>query len=113
MSSLSYLGSSVAPICRVLAWSPASICMALASSVALKALAVRGMAGRSSVEGTRRLSSLSSAAATTTIASSMLSYSQSSARYALASTVIAVSRNLELEVGIARDGHELDVTWPP
>jgi hypothetical protein len=39
-SSLSYLGSRVAPIFTVLARSPASICTALASSATLKALAM-------------------------------------------------------------------------
>jgi hypothetical protein len=88
MSSLSYLGSKLALICVVLAVSLASICMALASSVALKSPNVRVMVVLSGAEGTRRLSSLNSATMTPVVASSMLSYSQSSARCVLASTVI-------------------------
>jgi hypothetical protein len=87
-SSLSYLGSRRAPIGTVLAGSPASICMTLASSAALKAPDVGGMAKLSGAEGTWRLSSLNSVAMTAVATSSMLSYSQSNARCAIASTVI-------------------------
>jgi hypothetical protein len=85
MSSLSYLWSRLALIYMVLAWSPASICMALASSATLKELDVGGMVGPSGAEGACRLSSLNSAMA---VASLMLTCSQSSTRCALASTVM-------------------------
>jgi ethanolamine utilization microcompartment shell protein EutL len=71
-SLLSYLGSKLASICTVLVGSPASICMALASSIALKALDVGGMAGLSDAKGTQRLSSLNLTMATTEAARSML-----------------------------------------
>jgi hypothetical protein len=58
MSSLSYLGSKLVSIYTVFVGPPSSICMALASSGALKALGIKSIAGLSSVEGTRRLSSL-------------------------------------------------------
>jgi hypothetical protein len=74
-SSLSYLGSKLAPVCMVLAGSSASICMALALSTALKAPDVRGMARLSSAEGTQRLSSLNSIVVTIEVANSMLSCS--------------------------------------
>jgi hypothetical protein len=45
MSSLSYLGFKLAPICTVLAGSPASICTALVSSSALKAPNIRASPG--------------------------------------------------------------------
>jgi hypothetical protein len=51
-SSLSYLGSRLAPIYMVLAGSLSLICMALVSSAALKAPDVGGMAGLCSAEGT-------------------------------------------------------------
>jgi hypothetical protein len=87
MSSLSYLGSRVAPIYTVLVGSMASICTALASSAALKASDVGGMARPSGTEGTHWLSTLNSVVVTMASASSMLSCSQSSARCALASMV--------------------------
>jgi hypothetical protein len=47
-------------------------------------------------------------------ASSMLFCSQSKTRLALASTVMMLlGIIILLEVGIAGDGHELDITWPP
>jgi hypothetical protein len=73
-SSLSYLGSKLAPIYMVLAGSPTSICTALASSAALKVPDIRGMAGLSSAEGTQKLSSLNSVVTTIEAAGSMLSY---------------------------------------
>jgi hypothetical protein len=88
MSSLSYLGSRVAPIYTVFVGSPALICTALVSSSALKAPTMGEMAGPSDTEGTRRLSSLNLVTTTTTVASSMLSYLQSSTHCALASTMI-------------------------
>jgi hypothetical protein len=90
MSPLSYPGSKLALIYMVLVGSPTSICTALASLGALKVLDVGGMAEGSGVEGTRRLSSLNLIAATTEVASSMLSYSHFSACYVLASTVITL-----------------------
>jgi hypothetical protein len=71
--------------------SPASICMALASLSILKMPDFVGMDGLSSAIGIRRLSSLSSAAATATMACSMLSYSQSSTRCVLASMVMTLA----------------------
>jgi hypothetical protein len=71
-SSLSYLGSRVVLICTVLVGSLASIHMALASLVTLKAPTVGGMARPSGTEGTQRLSSHNSAATIATTASSML-----------------------------------------
>jgi hypothetical protein len=59
--------------------------MTLASSVPLKVPDEGGMAGPDNTMGVWRLSSLNSAAVA---ASSMLSYSQFSACYALASTVM-------------------------
>jgi hypothetical protein len=88
MSSLSYLGSKLAPICTVLAGSLTSIYTALASSGVLKTPNVKGMAGLSSAVGTKMLISLNSITATTTVAMSMLSYLQSSTHYVLASTVM-------------------------
>jgi hypothetical protein len=90
MSSLSYLGSRLAPIRMVLIWSSALICMALASLVALKTLDVGGMAGLSSAAGIQRLISLNSIATTAMTTNSMLSYSQSSAHYVPTSTVITL-----------------------
>jgi hypothetical protein len=81
-SLLSYLRPKLAPICMVLARSPASICMYLASSSVLKMADVVGIARLGGTVGIRRLSSLSSAV------SSMLSYSQSSARCVLATMVM-------------------------
>jgi hypothetical protein len=88
MSSLSYLGSKLALICTVLGESPATICMALPSSSVLKMADMVGIAGLSGTIGNQRLRSLSSAVVTAVVASSMLSYSQSSARCILASTVM-------------------------
>jgi hypothetical protein len=76
MSSLSYLWFKPTPIWTVLVGSLALICMALASSATLKALDEGGMAGPGDVEVAWRLSSLNTAAVTTTTASSMLSCSQ-------------------------------------
>jgi hypothetical protein len=87
-SLLSYLRPKLAPICMVLARSPASICMYLASSSVLKMANVVGIARLGGTVGIRRLSSLSSAVATVAAASSMLSYSQSSARCVLATMVM-------------------------
>jgi hypothetical protein len=64
----------------VLVGSLAPICMALATSAALKVLNEEGMAGMVKVDGARRLSSLSSAMMTMAVANSMQFYSQSSAR---------------------------------
>jgi hypothetical protein len=64
MSSFSYLGSKLALICMIFVGSLTSICMALASSAALKAPDVGGMAKLSGIKGTRRLSSLSSVVVT-------------------------------------------------
>jgi hypothetical protein len=88
VSTLSYLGSRLAPICTILAGCSVQMCTTLASLSVLKTLDVEGMAGSSGVVGTQRLSSLSSALTTAIAASSMLSSLQSSARYVLASTVI-------------------------
>jgi hypothetical protein len=90
MSPLSYPRSKLALIYMVLVGSPTSICTALASLGALKVLDVGAMARGSGVEGTRRLSSLNLTAATTEVASSMLSYSYFSTYYVLASTVITL-----------------------
>jgi hypothetical protein len=91
MSSLSYLGSKLAPICMVLAGFPTSICTALAFLSILKTPDIRGMARLSGVVGTRRLSSLSLAVATAVVANSMPSCSQSSAHYILASSMMALA----------------------
>jgi hypothetical protein len=56
-----------------------------------------------------RHSSISSAVVTMTAASSMLFCSQSNAH----SDDAGSSRYLELEVGVARDGHEFNITWLP
>jgi hypothetical protein len=88
MSSLSYLGSELAPICMVFAGSLALICTALATLFILKMLDVIIMAGLSDAIGIWRLSSLNSAMTTALVASSMLSCSQSGAHYILASTVM-------------------------
>jgi hypothetical protein len=88
MSSLSYLGSKLAPVCIVLVGLSMSICTALVSSFVLKMLGVGGIPGLSGVVGKRKLSSLSSTVVTTVAASSRLLYSQLSACRALASTVM-------------------------
>jgi hypothetical protein len=75
MTSLFYLGSKLALICTVLAGSPASICMALASLFILKMHDTVGVAWLGGAVAIQRLSSLSLVAVTTTAASSMLSYS--------------------------------------
>jgi hypothetical protein len=87
-NSLSYLGSKLAPICAILVGSLSSIWTALASLTTLIVPGIEGIAELSVIEGTQRLSSLSSAVATAATASSMLSYSQSSAHRVLASMVI-------------------------
>jgi hypothetical protein len=74
-SSLSYLGSKLAPICTVLAGFLASICTTLASSSILKTLDIGGMAGLNGVVGIQRLSSLSSATVTAVTTNLMLSCS--------------------------------------
>jgi hypothetical protein len=58
MCLLSYWGSKLNLICTILAGSPALICIALASSTALKVSDIGCMVGLSSAEGTRRMSSL-------------------------------------------------------
>jgi hypothetical protein len=80
MSSSSYLGLKTAPIWTVLAGSSPSICTALASLAALKALIKEGMAGPIKEGGVLRHNSLSLAPATAVAASSMLLYLQSNAR---------------------------------
>jgi hypothetical protein len=87
-SSLSYLGSKLAPICTVLPGFLISICTALASSSALKTLDVGGITGLSGAVGNWRWSSLSSTAMNATVVISMLFYSQSSGRCVLTSTVM-------------------------
>jgi hypothetical protein len=87
-SSLSYFGSWLAPICMVLAGCSMSICTTLASSSALKASDVEGIPGLSGITGNQKLSSLSSAVATTVVASSMLLCSQSSAHCVWSSIVM-------------------------
>jgi hypothetical protein len=62
--------------------------MALASSVTLKALDEAGMARLNEGGGIQRHNSLSSITSTTMMVSSMLFYSQSNARWVLASTVM-------------------------
>jgi hypothetical protein len=59
----------------VLVGSSVSICMALASSTAFKALDEGGLARPGDAYGSRRLSSLNSIAAIVAAANSMLSYS--------------------------------------
>jgi hypothetical protein len=88
MSSLPYLGSKLASICTVLVGSLASICTALASSSILKMPDIGGITGLSGVVLNQRLSSLSLVAMTAVAASSMLSYSQSSAHCVLASMMM-------------------------
>jgi hypothetical protein len=83
MYLLSYLGFKLAPICTVLSAFPASICMALASSYALKTPDIREIAELSRAVGNRRLSSHNSVAATVAVASSMISYSKFNARCVL------------------------------
>jgi hypothetical protein len=87
-SSLSYLGFELASICTVLVGSLASIRMALASSAAMKAPDVGGMAELSSAKGTRGMSSLNLATTTAVAASSMMSCSQYNTYCVLASTMI-------------------------
>jgi hypothetical protein len=74
----------------VLAGSSASICTALASLIALKALDEEGMAMLSGANGIWRLTSLNLAEMTMAVANSMLSYSQYNACGVLASTVITL-----------------------
>jgi hypothetical protein len=76
MCLISYLGFKSAPIWTVLAGSLDSICTALASLTALKALDEEGMAGPDDAVVVWRLSSLNSAPVTTVVASLMLSCSQ-------------------------------------
>jgi hypothetical protein len=84
------------------------------SSAALMVLNVEGMAGSAREGSTLRHNSLSSVVATVAGASSMLFCSQSKTWLALASTVMMLlGIIILLEVGIAGDGHELDITWPP
>jgi hypothetical protein len=52
-----------------------SICLALASSAALKVPAGEGMSGVSDADDTRRLNSFNLAAVITTVANLMMSYS--------------------------------------
>jgi hypothetical protein len=63
-SSLSYLGSRLAPICKVLAGFSVLMGTAVASSSALKMLDVGSIPGLSDVVGNQRLCSLSSTAVT-------------------------------------------------
>jgi hypothetical protein len=65
-----------------------SICMALASLAALKALDEEGMAGSVEAGSTQRHNSLSSAATILAVTNSMRFYSQSNARWAFDSMVI-------------------------
>jgi hypothetical protein len=87
-SSLSYLGSRLAPIYMVLARISASMGTAFVSSSALKMPDVGGIPGLSGVVGNRRLSSLSTAMATAAAASSMLLCSKSSTCRAVAFMVM-------------------------
>jgi hypothetical protein len=66
------------------------ICMAMASSATLNVSYVRGLVRLSGTEGTQRPRSLNSASTTAGLVNSMLSYSQSSASYVLASKVITL-----------------------
>jgi hypothetical protein len=84
----------------ILAGSSASICTALASSAALKVPDEGGMAGPVKIDGSRRLSSLSSTAVTMTMDNSMLFCSQSSS---LHNDDPGRPGYLELQVGIAGD----------
>jgi hypothetical protein len=88
MSSPSYLGFRPAPIWTILVGSSSLICTVLASSTPLKELEEAGMAGLVEGGGTQRHSSLCLGAAIVAIASSMSFYSQSSACWVLASTVM-------------------------
>jgi hypothetical protein len=85
-----------------------SIFMALASSPALKALDEEGMAGPVEADDTQRHNFLSSAAATM-----VLLTVQHSLGLGLHGDDVDWPEYFELEVGIARDGHEVYVTWPP
>jgi hypothetical protein len=88
MSSLSYLGLKLAPIWTVLVGSSALIWMTLASSIALKAPDMEGMAGLAKESGALRHSSFSSAAATMAMTSSMQFCSHYNARWALVSMMM-------------------------
>jgi hypothetical protein len=91
MSSLSYLGSRLAPICMVLAGCSASMGMTLASLSALKMLDVGGIPRLSGAMGNQRLRSLNSVMVTVVVASLMLLYSQSIACRTLAFTVMTLA----------------------
>jgi hypothetical protein len=90
-SSLSYLGSKLAPIHTVLVESSMPICTTLASLSVLKMPGVGGIQGLSGVAAKRRLSSLSSAMATAAAASSRPRCSQSSGCHALALIVMTLA----------------------
>jgi hypothetical protein len=83
-------GAEVGPTWMVMARSSVSICMALASSVALKVPDVEGMAVLAKEGGALRHNSFSSAVVTTLVTSSMLFCSQSNARWALTSMLMTL-----------------------
>jgi hypothetical protein len=109
-SSLSCLGFKPAPILMVLTGSSVSICNSLASLAALKVLNEEGMARLVEVGGAWRLCSLSLIMTTEVATNSMFFTIQRSLSFGLRGDDPCGPRYLELEVGVARDGHELDVT---
>jgi hypothetical protein len=92
----------------VLEGSSVSIFTALASSAALKALDKEGMAGPVKADDTQRHNFLSSAAVTMVLLTVQHSLGPS-----LHGDDVGWPGYFELEVGIARDGHEVYVTWLP
>jgi hypothetical protein len=88
MSLPSYLRLKMASTWMVLTGSSASTRMALASLATLKVLDEEGMAGWAEGGGEFRNNSFGSMVVNTVVASSMLSCSQSTAHWALASTVM-------------------------
>jgi hypothetical protein len=91
-----------------------SICTALASPTALKAQDKGGMARPVEVDGTRRRSSLSTHGNRCgSQLNVVLLIVQHSLSIGLHGDDPGGPGYLKLEVSVARDGHEPDITWPP